>query len=271
MHGQSIIYLVNYLEIMAILSSLFLAVHFDKCKLLQNEGAKSSPGSHLIWNINEHGWIIQRSYKPFQFSLYVVKVSTSISQQRCERHGKLFGIQIFGTLYLVFGILHLVFCIILTSVSQQRCWCQGNLCNNPSNDSFVFSHTTTTTRATTARTTVRVADVTQEVAQTTERKTTRKTSNSKTPRSNGNSKKGNTDLQLSLSWWIQQFFNAQDPKPYWESRNENSEAEKNQAGEKVSLLFLQKLWRDFFCNASALGAPVSAVTNSQSVTLQKFR
>ena len=90
MHGQNIIYLVNYLEIMAILSSLFLAVPVDKCFLLQNEGAKSSPGSHLIWNINEHGWIIQRSCNPFWFSLYFVKVSTSISQQRCRGSWKVF-------------------------------------------------------------------------------------------------------------------------------------------------------------------------------------
>ena len=81
---------------------------------------------------------------------------------------------------------------------QQRCWCQGNLCNNPLNDSFVFSHTTTTTRATTTRTTERVADVTQEVALTTEGKTTRKTSNSKTQKSNGDSKKGITNLLPSL-------------------------------------------------------------------------
>ena len=86
------------------------------------------------------------------------------------------------------SLLSFCCCQPLTSVSNQRCWCHGDLCNNPSNDTFVFSHTTTTTRATTAKTTERKTDATQEVEKTTEKQTTSKARNSRNQ--NFNIKKG---------------------------------------------------------------------------------
>ena len=86
------------------------------------------------------------------------------------------------------SLLSFCCCQPLTSVSNQRCWCHGDLCNNPSNDTFVFSHTTTTTRATTAKTTERKTDATQEVEKTTEKQTTSKARNSRNQ--NFNAKKG---------------------------------------------------------------------------------
>ena len=104
-----------------------------------------------------------------------------------------------------------------------RCWCEGDLCNNPSNDTFLLSHTTQTPTTTTT-----VQEVEIGAVQATE--TTKQTTSKTTKSSSSSNRRRTTGRDEIVKDCL---FSTEKPLPYWESRNKMVKPKSGQVGRKV--------------------------------------